>query len=250
MTAQLPLHKTYRKQLSQTELFRGLPESLLDDMLSRFRLETWRHGSVHDSDIALRRFFIVISGRMELLQAHPFTGKQIAISMLREGDVYDVLSLLDDEAHPMIPIAIDDLQLLSAPVPEVRSWISSHPEFNANFLPYLARRIRQREALAADLGLYNTETRLARTILRCIELDDAAQKGSDGEYEVTLLNGLSNEKLAQMVGAARQVINRHLQQFKREGVLHQDAHRLIIDDLEKLHAHAEDLHLQFREDDN
>lgn len=248
MNTRLPLYKTYRHRLSQTELFGGLPESLLDDMLSHFRLETWNRGSVHDSQAALHRFFVVIDGRMELLQAHPITGKQIAVSLLQAGDMFDVLSLLDGEVHPVIPTALDNLQLLSAPIDEVRCWIDAHPEFNANFLPYLAQRIRLKEALATDLGLYNTETRLARTVLRYATLDGLMEAGVGDGFEVCLLNGLSNEKLAQMVGTARQVVNRHLQAFKREGVLHFESHRLIIDDLEKLQAHAEALHTQYCED--
>lgn len=246
MNTRLPLYKTYRHRLSQTELFQGLSETLLDDMLSHFRLETWNRGSVHDSQVGLRRFFLVLDGRMELLQAHPVSGKQIAISILQAGDVFDVLSLLDGEVHEVIPTALDDLQLLSAPINEVRAWLQAHPEFNGNLLPYLAKRIRLREALAADLGLYNTETRLARTILRYATLDGLPRNEIGSGFEVRLLHGLSNEKLAQMVGAARQVVNRHLQAFKRDGTLHLESHRMIIDDLQKLRDHADALHTDYR----
>lgn len=239
MKNSLPLYNTYRYRLSQTELFKGLPFDMLDDMLAHFRLETWKKGSVHDSRIAVSRFYVVVDGRMELSQAHPVTGKQMSIIILSPGDVYDVLSLLDGSEHNVIPEALDDLQLFSAPIEAVRKWIQIHPEFNRSFMPYLAKRIRLQETLVTDLALYDTDTRLARLILRYAATDELPEGGNEKGLDVPLLHGLSNEKLAQMIGSARQVVNRHLQAMKREGVLHTENHRLIIDDLRKLRSRAD-----------
>ena len=234
-----PLYHTYRARLSKSALFQGLSANTLDDMLSHFRFESWNRGSTHDSSVALRRFYVIIEGRMQLTRIHPGTGKQITISILSDGDMYDVLTLLDGQLHDITPSALDDLKLLSAPIDEVRNWIREHPDFNRNFLPYLGKRIRCREALATDLGLYDTHTRLARLILRHVNPHDSSQE--DSGIEVNLLRGLSNETLAQMVGAARQVINKHLQAMKKDGVLHVENRRLIIDDLNRLQQEAQDL---------
>ncbi len=245
MHKRLPLYNTYKKRLSKTALFKGLDPALLDDMLRHFRVESWRKGTVQNSRITLERFYIIHQGRMQLLQTHPQTGKQIGIVILGEGDVHDVLTLLDGKEHPVVPTALDDLQLLSAPLNRVRAWVDEHPDFNRNFMPYLARRIRMHEALAADLSLYDIETRLARTILRYASLDDTRfpeERQHQAAIDVALLHDLTNEKLAQMVGSARQVVNRHLQHMKKEGVLHFENHHLIIDDLRKLRDHADDLH--------
>jgi len=238
MKNRFPLYQTYRQRLSQSELFRGLTLETLDEMLACFRFESWNKGSIHDSRISLRRFYLVLEGRMELTRMNPATGKQITLSILSEGDMYDVLTLLDGQHHDISPRALDELKLLSAPIDEVRHWIREHPEFNENFMPYLGKRLRDREALVTDLGLYDTHTRLARLVLRYAAADTT---GSDenNAVEVTLLHDLSNEMLAHMVGSARQVINRHLQAMKKEGILHTQNRHLIIDDLEKLRHEAE-----------
>ncbi len=244
MKDSIPLYKIYRQRLSQTELFRGLPQALLDDMLSSFRFETWNKGSVRDSSIALKRFYVIVQGRMELIMAHPASGKQIVIQILKEGDIFDVPSLLDGKQNDIIPVTLDDLSLLSAPLETVRDWIKQHPEFNKNFLPYLSKKMRDRETLVADLSLYDTYTRLARLILRYATMDDIPDETVTTGIDVSLLHDLSNEELAQMVGSARQVINRHLQTMKKQGILHTDNHHLIIDDLQKLQQQADVLHKQ------
>ena len=241
-----PLYTTYRNRLAQSELFRGLPEAVLDEMLSHCRLEYWNKGSQHDSRIALQRFFVILEGRMELVQVNPQTGKQMTLFILKEGDVYDVLSLLDGCESEVIPVALDDLKLLSAPLEQVRDWIKQHSEYNQNFMPYLGKLIRSREALATDLGLYDTETRLARLILRYATLNGVANDSVGQGIDVKLLHDQSNESLAEMIGSARQVVNRHLQNMKKEGVLHFENHRLIIDDLNKLRQHAEVVQQQFK----
>ena len=244
MKTSLPLYNTYRARLARAELFRGLSDAILDDMLSHFRFESWNQGSIHHSDITLRRFYVILEGRMQLTRIHPGSGKQITMSVLREGDMFDVLTLLDGQQHDITPAALDDLKLLSAPIGEVRNWIKEHPDFNNGFLPYLGKRIRSREALATDLGLYDTHTRLARMILRYV--DSNRVPAEDAGIEVSLLNGLSNETLAQMVGAARQVVNKHLQAMKKDGILHVENRRLIVDDLEKLKQEAESLEQQLQ----
>ena len=241
MKESLPLYNTYRHRLSQTKLFKGLSLDLLDDMLSHFRFESWSKGSQHNSKIALQRFYVILEGRMELKQMHPKTGKQITMFLLKEGDVYDVLTLLDEQEHNIIPVARDDLKLLSAPIDEVRTWVERHPEFNKNYLPYLGHCIRHREALVTDLALYEIQTRLARLILRYIPSETSYYELPGEGIDVTLLHDLSNEVLADMVGSVRQVVNRHLQFMKKEGVLHYENHHLIIDDLVKLKQYADEL---------
>ena len=246
MKSTIPLYQTYRKRLSQSDLFQGLPIELLDDMLSHFRFETWNKNTVRDSRIVTRRFYLILQGRMELLQIHPKTGKQLVLMLLKEGDIYDVLSLLDGQQHDLIPKALDELQLLSAPLNEVRQWVAEHPRFNKNFLPYLAKRIRIREDLITDLGLVDSKTRLARLVLRYIEHPEAPDRHEvTTGIDVSLLHDLSNEQLGEMVGCTRQVVNRNLQLLKKKGILHIENNHLIIDDLHKLKNHADLLQLAY-----
>ncbi len=245
MKSSLPLYNTYRHRLSQTELFKGLPMELLDDMLSHFRFESWKKGTVRDGGLALSRFYVILEGRMELTQVNPMTGRQLALLILQGGDVYDVLSLLDGKGNDVTPVCLDDIQLLSAPLDEVRDWIAVHPDFNRNFLPYLGKQIRMREALIEDISLYDTHTRLARMILRYATLNGKPNDAVGEGLDVSLLSGLPNEELARLIGSARQVVNRHLQAMKKEGVLHFENHHLIIDDLRKLRQHADELATAF-----
>ncbi len=222
--------------LSRSPLFAGLAEGLLDDMLSLFRRDTWRRGVHLDSDIFQERFFLLIEGRLEVMRINPQTGRSITLFILGPGDGIDMVTLLNTKPHEMIAVALDDVALISVPIEAARDWIDRHPEFNRNFLPYLGEQMRQMEDLATDLVLYDTMTRLARLILRHIVPHPSSS--SEGHYRLKLIHDLHDEGLARMVGSVRQVVNRHLQHWRKQGILHKRKFQLEVAELEELRTFA------------
>ncbi len=236
-----PVYYQYCKNvLLQTRLFAGLDESIVDDMLSLFRRDTWRRGVQLDSAIFKDRFYLIIEGRLEVTRVNPETGKSITLALLGPGDGVDVVTLLNDDSHEILPVAIDDISLISVPIKDARDWIDRHPEFNRNFLPYLGEQMRKLEDLSTDLALYDTMTRLARLILRHVVPHHPESK--EHIYTLDLINDLHDESLARMVGSVRQVVNRHLQHWRKQGILHKKNFKTEVTELEALHEYANDSH--------
>ena len=231
-----PLYLHYRTKLSNSPLFEGLNNDTLDQMMQHFRYETWRKKTQSSVQQIEKRFYIIIAGRIEIIKVNPDTGKAIALAILGEGDAFDVITLLDDKEHDPIAVALDDIQLLSAPIDMVRSWLDENRDFNHNFMPYLAQRMRLRESLISDLALYDTPTRLARLLLRYI--DSNHHNRHHEHHSIPLFHDLTHETLAQMIGSARQVVNKHLQVLKQEGILKTDEHNWSIEKLEALKVKA------------
>jgi len=96
--------------------------------------------------------------------------------------------------------------------------------------------MRQLENLSTDLALHDTVTRLARLILHYVDLRNSSPL--TGKYPLRLINDFSHDTLACMVGSVRTVVNRNLQQLKKEGAV--DFHRghLTVKNLETLAAQA------------
>ncbi|HFD79053.1 MAG TPA: Crp/Fnr family transcriptional regulator [Gammaproteobacteria bacterium] len=231
------LYHHCQSKLRRSPLFARLPETVLDNMLREFRFETWRKGTRRTPGLLARQFYLVLEGRVEITRSAPDTGRSITLFLLGPGDGFDIVTLLDDQPHDAEPLALDDLELLTAPIPAVRTWIERHPEFNREFLPYVGERLRSMESLASDLALHDTATRLARLILHHTQPPVPGSNGDD-PAPVRLISGLTHESLARMVGAARQVVNRHLQELRRAGILHGERNHWVVRDLEALRAHA------------
>jgi len=227
-----------KRMLHKTVLFEGLAEEVLDDMLSLFRRDTWRRGAQLDTEMFQQRFYLLIDGRVEITRVNPQTGRSITLALLGPGDGIDVVTLLNTDPHDIQPVAIDDVSLISVPIKDARDWIDHHPEFNRNFLPYLGAQMRKLEDLSTDLALYDTMTRLARLILRHVVPHHPLS--TETNHSLNLIHDLHDESLARMVGSVRQVVNRHLQHWRKQGVLHKQNFHTEVSELEVLQDYADD----------
>ena len=223
-----PFYLNVVKILCKSPLFSGLEKKTIQNMLLYFHRETWMQNSAAmNSRQTLERFYILISGRMKVSQIHPDTGRELTVFLLGPGDAFDVISFLDHKEHHVVTTAIDDLEVISAPLKKAHDWIETHPEFNENFLPYLGKQIRDLEELASDLTLHDTLTRLTKLIVRHVD-HDHSQEG------LKLINDLPHEELAHMIGSVRVVVNRHVQTLKKEGILETSRKHLRIKGLHLL----------------
>jgi len=98
--------------------------------------------------------------------------------------------------------------------------------------------MRKLEDLSTDLALYDTMTRLARLILRHVVPHHPLS--TEGEHTLKLIHDLHDESLARMVGSVRQVVNRHLQHWRKQGVLHKQSFHTEVRKLEILQDYAND----------
>ena len=221
--------------LQQSALFSELAPSAIEDIVSRCRRETWKRRRQLPMEETWVRFHILLSGRVRLSRSNPENGRIITLFLLGPGDPFCLFSLLDGKPHEVMLETLDDVTLLSLPMSEARQWLTEHPEFNRQLLPYLGGQMCSLAGLAADLALYDTETRLARLILRHVDLDSQEQ-----HITPRLINDLSHESLAEMIGSVRVVVNRQLQHWKQEGIV--DAHRghLEVEALQELVRRAEE----------
>ncbi len=224
------------QDLKNSSLFAGLEETVLEKMLLMFTRRTWTCGSRLSGEQNMVRFHIILSGRIKVVRSHPDTGRSITLWLFGPGDGFDIITLLDNEVHDVVPVALDDIALLTTPLETMRQWIIDHPDFNRCFLPYMGKLMRQMEDLSSSLALHDTITRLSGLILHFVESDRLADL--DNTYPVALINDLSHDSLASMVGSVRTVINRHLQHLKKEGVVEFHRGFLAVKNLEKLAAHA------------
>jgi CRP-like cAMP-binding protein len=214
--------------MANIEPFEGLSKQLIDEINQVGIIRNYPKGSsAMDSDDTLRSFYILIEGRIKVYQYNPNNNREQTIYLLGPHDMFDVLTVLDGLRHDVMTEAIDEVKALELPIEKVREWLDTNPAFNRAFFPYMAKQMRQVEELATDLSLYDTSTRLMKLILKNLDLKNPVKK-------LGLLQNLPHEEIASMIGTVRHVVNRHLQQLKREGILNIERKKIAINDVKKL----------------
>ncbi len=173
--------------LKNSPLFSQVSDAVLQDMLQIFHYETKHRGDIAISPKEVTdRFYIIINGRAKVSVYNPDNGREHILFLLEPGDGFDLISFLDGLWQEAVATALDDLEVIYTTVQQAREWIDQHPEFNRAFLPYLGQQIHSLATQVTDLSLYDTETRLARLVLRNLDPDKSSQ-------EVRLINDLSQE---------------------------------------------------------
>lgn len=178
-------------------------------------------------DDTQKYFYFILSGKIKISQINTDTSKEQTIHLLTRGDMFDVVTLLDGEFHEYIATVLETTQMIEVPIASVRERINTDPEFNRFFFPYLGKQMRNLENLAVDLSLYDVYQRLLRLIARNV------QHTEDG-LDLHLINDLSHEELAALIGTVRKVLNRNLQKLKQDGIVDISRKKLTLKDIEAL----------------
>ena len=229
--------KAFKPVLKASPLFAQVDELLLDDMLEHFHLERWKKRRCVPLEQVSDNFHIIVKGRVRIERINEETGRTITLFLLAPGDVFDLLQLLTNHPCDGVLVTIDNLELLTTSTRQARQWIGAHPEFNLGFLPYLGQQMRTLAHLSGDLALHDTETRLAHLIMRHLD------HKKDGRFHIRLINDLSHEVLASMIGSVRAVVNRQLQHWRKKGFISLTRGRIEINQLENLLQRTDDYHL-------
>ncbi len=214
--------------LTKLDPFDGISEALIEEINRIGVIRKYvKNAPAMNSDDTLKYFYIILTGRIKVYQYNPRNNREQTLYLLGHADMFDVLTVLDGSYHEVMTTALDDAEVLELPIKKVREWIDSNPAFNRAFFPYMAKQMRQIEDLATDLSLYDTSTRLMKLILKNMDIKKPLSS-------LGLLHKLPHEELASMIGTVRHVVNRHLQQLKKEGILNVERKRLAVNDVNKL----------------
>ncbi len=220
--------------VKRSNLFSTLPDALVEEITKNLRAERWSKKTHISPDVLLERFFILEEGRIEMSRVNPDTGRSVTLDLLQPGDSFDVVILLDGQAHDVILSPLEEIKVLSIPMHKMREWIWKYPALNQQFMPYLAKKIREQEDKTTDIALYDTVTRLSRIILKNLNKIKNYRGLAENAHTEHLITGLSDEVLARMVGSVRQVINQHLQEWKKKGVIDKKRNKIIINNLQQI----------------
>ena len=175
--------------------------------------------------------FIVLSGRLKVTW-NDAEGGEVLLSFLQTGDVFGEIALLDDRPRSATVTAHESCELLVVERRGFRALLVSVPNLAVNLLLVMARRMRMLSDRTQNMSLLNVECRLAKTILRLAERFGK----QEGRGVILLTLKLSQQDLANMVGATRELVNRRLKGWQDQGIIDMEKGRVVIRDAAALEA--------------
>jgi len=209
------------------ELLHDVDKEFEDEFYNYSNTLTYPKGaSPFSVDDLLKHFYIVIDGRVKSYQINLENAKEQTIFIYKRGDMFDVISLLDEKPHEVVYEVLEDCRLLQLPIEKVRYWIENNSTFNKLFFPYLAAKMRHVETLASELSLYDVKERLMHLLLENIN--------PHSTFKYKLLQNLSNSEISKLLGTVRHVVERAIKQLKQEKIIHTSRKNIKVINLQKL----------------
>jgi len=174
-----------------------------------------------------RYFYFILSGKIKISQINFETSKEQILYLLSSGDMFDVAALLDGQSSEYLIEVLENSEVVEVPIEDVRELLSNEPSFQRFFFPYIAKQLRSMEELAVDLSLYDVYQRIIRLFAKYVDDNTKHPK-------LKIIENLSHEEIASMVGSVRKVVNRALQKLKKDGIIDLSRKQIKLVDLQKL----------------
>ncbi|AOS61098.1 CRP-like cAMP-binding protein [Actinoalloteichus hoggarensis] len=178
------------------------------------------------------RLYIIQSGKVKVGRKSP-DGRENLLAIMGPSDMFGELSIFDPGPRTSTATTVTEVRALSMDRPALREWISKRPEIAEQLLRVLARRLRRTNNMLADLIFTDVPGRVAKALLQL-----AQRFGSQEAGLLRVTHDLTQEEIAQFVGASRETVNKALADFAHRGWLRLEGKSVLILDPERLARRA------------
>lgn len=214
-------------------MFAGLNEQATQDLLSAMTPLRLERGDelFHEGDPG-DRLYVITEGKVKLGRTSS-DGRENLLAILGPGEMFGELSLFDPGPRTATATAVAETQMVGLTNDQLHSYVARHPNVALTLLAALARRLRRTNESVADLVFTDVPGRVAKALLEL-----SGRFGRPVEDGVLVAHDLTQEELAQLVGASRETVNKALADFATRGWIKLEARAVLLIDLDRLRRRA------------
>lgn len=165
--------------------------------------------------------YFIVAGRIRLSVASP-TGREATVALLGRYELFGEQCLLFGRKTRLTTArALNATDMVKIELETMTTLLSSDVALANFILKRVIARIAQYEQALVHQILNNTERRLARALLHLSKYDSA-------HAQPIVIQDVSQELLAEMVGASRSKINGFMTKFRRLGYIDYAGRRIVV----------------------
>lgn len=172
-----------------------------------------------------QRMYLLESGRVKLTRESGDHRIHL-LSIHGRGEVLGEIPVFDPTGGPRTASAVvmtGEAIAASLERSDLFAWLSDHPRVAIDMLQVMANRARKNNERISDLVFMDVPGRLAKTLI------DLAQRfGAPNEDGLVVPHDLTQEEMAQLVGASRETVNKSLMDFTQRGWISRRGRTIVI----------------------
>ena len=219
--------------MRKAPLFAALDDEAAGALMQSMTSSHLERGDIlfHEGDQG-DRLYVIREGKIKLGRSSN-DGRENLLAILGPGEMFGELSLFDPGPRTATATAVAETQLIGLGHDNMQTFLANRPEVASTLLAALARRLRRTNETLADLVFTDVPGRVAKALL-----DLSTRFGRPAEDGILVPHDLTQEELAQLVGASRETVNKALADFATRGWIKLEARAVVLLDVERLKRRA------------
>ena len=215
--------------VTRSPLFAGLDEQAAAALMSRTeRVELKRGEEIFAEGDQGDKLYVIASGKIKLSRTS-HDGRENLLAVLGPGEIIGEISFFDPGPRTASAITVSDSELMSLGHEHLKGFLEANPTASVALLGALAHRLRRTNDNVADLVFTDVPGRVAKALL-----DLAERFGTDDGTGLLVRHELTQEELAQLVGASRETVNKALADFVARGWIRLEARAVRLLEVDRL----------------
>lgn len=192
--------------LSEMELFHGLSEREMEDVMRVTTMTNVPKGRVFWPSEMGEVLFILKQGRVQIYRLNP-EGKKLVVTTLGPGSVFGEMTLTGQHMYDAFVETLEDSLICIISRSDLERLITHNPQIALRLLDMIGRRLHEVEQRLEELAFKKIPARLATLLLRL-----SADQGD-------VIRGYTHQDLAELIGTYRETVTQVLNEMKAAGLI-------------------------------
>lgn len=204
--------------LENVPLFSGLPPAELAEVEQHGTVKSYKKNTiVINQDDETYSLYVILSGSVKVFISGE-DGREAVLNHQNAGDYFGDLALIDKQPRVASVMTTEPSTLMIISREDFLKCLAKNPEIAINLIKPMTSRMRMLAQNVSSLALLDVYGRVARTLL-----NEAVE-----EHGRLITGKLTQQEIADMVGASRAMVSRILKDLKTGGYISIDKKRITI----------------------
>ncbi len=208
--------------LAMNPLFKGLDAFYIKDFIAIGEVRSWpAHTQIIAEGERGDAVYFILSGKANVT-LYGEEGREIVLAVLKEGDMFGEMAILDDKPRSANVEAISGLECFVVSKEGFHGYLGSHHMVYTTLLAYFTGRLREATRKIGGLALLDVCGRIAHTLI------GMSEGGAATKEKVICVERPTHEELAAMIGSSREVVSRALKKMAQEGYIKMEKDVVVL----------------------
>jgi len=205
--------------LENVPLFSGLPDAAIAEIEQHGSIKSYpKNAVVINQDDQTYSLYVILSGSVKVYISGE-DGREAVLNHQSAGDYFGDLALIDKQPRVASVMTTEPSRFMVISREDFMACLSRNPEIAINLIKPMTSRMRMLAKNVSSLALLDVYGRVARVLL---------EQAEEQENGVMMTAQLTQQQIADMVGASRAMVSRILKDLKLGGYISIDKKRISI----------------------